>query len=275
MASPGIRLRREVPQAGNGPHEAVDLIGFTLFSAFLMGLLGGAHCAGMCGGIVTVLGARHRVIPILPAGSPAPAADTAGNLRQPLAYNAGRITSYSIAGALAGGVGSAAWFGVNVLPAQQYAFAGVNIVMIVMGLVLLAGASRLVRLERIGTLVWRPIAPTAARLLRAPGPGGALLAGLAWGWVPCGMVYGVLVAALVSGGPAEGAVLMLAFGLGTLPNLLALGWLVHRGASWLDRRAVRITAGIAVLGFGLAGLARLDPVAGIHQVIDACLQPWR
>jgi sulfite exporter TauE/SafE len=240
-----------------------------------MGLFGGAHCAGMCGGIVTVLGARQRIIPILPAGSSPPAAAATGSLRQPLAYNAGRIASYSIAGALAGAVGSAAWFGVNVLPAQQYAFAGANIVMIVLGLVLLAGASRLVGLERIGALAWRPIAPTAARLLRVPGPRGALLAGLAWGWVPCGMVYGVLVAALVSGGATEGAALMLAFGLGTLPNLLALGWLVHRGASWLDRRALRIAAAIVVLGFGLTGLARLDPVAGIHQVIDACLQPWR
>jgi sulfite exporter TauE/SafE len=255
------------------------LIGFSLFSAFLLGLFGGAHCASMCGGIVTVLGARHRIIPIqaVDAATGAPLTAGAGtpSRLQPLAYNLGRISSYTMAGAIAGAVGSTAWLGANMLPVQQYAFAAANLVMILLGLALVAGAGRLALLERLGTGAWKRLAPLAARVLRAQGFRGALGAGLVWGWVPCGMVYGVLVAALVTGSAVEGATLMLAFGLGTLPNLLALGWLVQRGAGWLDRPGVRTAAGLAVIAFGIAGLLRLDPIANLHSVIDACLQPWR
>lgn len=251
------------------------MIGFSLMSAFLLGLLGGAHCATMCGGIVTVLGARHRIIPItaIDAGGGA-SADAPARL-QPLAYNLGRISSYGAAGAIAGAVGSTAWLAQHVLPVQQAAFIAANLVMIVLGLVLILGAGRLAPLEKFGTGVWRRLAPLAARLLRAKGNGGALAAGLVWGWVPCGMVYGVLVAALVSGSAADGALLMLAFGLGTLPNLLLLGWLVQRGSGWLDRPKIRFVAGALVVAFGVAGIARADPLARIHDVIDVCLQPWR
>lgn len=262
------------------------MIGFSLMSAFLLGLLGGAHCATMCGGIVTVLGARHRIIPIRPveslAAQPSGAAGLTGGSAaaapsrlQPLAYNLGRIGSYGIAGAIAGAVGSTAWLAQHMLPVQQVAFVAANLVMIVLGLALILGAGRLALLERAGTGIWKRLAPLAARLLRAPGAGGALAAGFVWGWVPCGMVYGVLVAALVSGSAADGALLMLAFGLGTLPNLLLLGWLVQRGAPWLDRPRIRFVAGALVVAFGIAGIARADPLARIHDVIDVCLQPWR
>jgi len=255
------------------------VIGFSLFSAFLLGLLGGAHCASMCGGIVTVLGARHRIIPIravdAATGEPVIASASAPSRLQPLAYNLGRISSYAVAGAIAGAVGSTAWLGRHMLPIQQYAFVAANLVMIVLGLALVLGAGRLGFLERLGTGAWKRLAPTAARLLGAQGFRGALAAGAVWGWVPCGMVYGVLVAALVSGSAVDGAALMLAFGLGTLPNLLALGWLVQRGAPWLDRPWVRLAAGVMVVAFGVAGLLRIDPVANIHSVIDACFQPWR
>lgn len=255
------------------------MIGFSLFSAFLLGLLGGTHCASMCGGIVTVLGARHRIIPIREVdaltGKPLASGAAAASRMQPLAYNLGRITSYTVAGAIAGAAGSTAWLGRNMLPLQQYAFAAANLVMIVLGLALILGAGRLALLERLGAGAWKRLAPLAARVLRAQGLRGAIAAGLVWGWVPCGMVYGVLVAALVSASALDGAALMLAFGLGTLPNLLALGWLVERGAGWLDHPGVRLAAGALVVAFGVAGLLRLDPLTNLHGVIDACLQPWR
>ena len=85
------------------------------------------------------------------------------------------------------------------------------------------------------------------------------------------MVYGVLVAALVSGSALQGAELALAFGLGTLPNLLALGWSAAAARRWLGHRALRVAAGVLVVAFGVAGLARIDPLARLHQVVDACL----
>ncbi len=251
------------------------MIGLSLFSAFLFGLLGGAHCASMCGGIVAVLGARHRIIPIQAVDAASGAAIAAPSAAAPLAYNLGRITSYAIAGAIAGGIGSTAWMAQHVLPVQQAGFVAANLVMIALGLALAIGTGRLAPLERLGGGVWRRLAPLGARLLRSPGHGGALAAGLVWGWVPCGMVYGVLVAALVSGSAADGALLMLAFGLGTLPNLLLLGWLAQRGSRWIDRPRLRIAAGLLIVAFGIAGLARIDPLAHLHGFVELCLQPWR
>ena len=249
------------------------MTGLSLMSVFLLGLFGGVHCAGMCGGIVALLGARHRVIPIrAQAGALATARSS---LPLQLAYNVGRIASYTVAGALAGGIGSAAWLARHLLPVQQAAFVAANLVMIALGIALtgLAGGGlrRLGVLERAGAALWRRVGPLAARLLGTASLPGALAAGAAWGWVPCGMVYGVLVAALVSGSAADGALLLLAFGVGTLPNLLALGIAAQRGARLLAQPGARIAAGVAIALFGLAGLARIDPLKHLHSAIAVCV----
>ncbi|MFO1198621.1 MAG: sulfite exporter TauE/SafE family protein [Burkholderiaceae bacterium] len=241
----------------------------TLLSVFLVGLLGGLHCAGMCGGIVAVMGAgasrpAGRTIPIRPAHA-APAWPVL------LGYNAGRIASYVAAGTLAGALGSSAALVRTVLPVQQVAFVAANLVLIAMGLYLTGVLRSVAVLEVAGRGLWRALQPLAARALAARDFPRALAAGLVWGWVPCGMVYGVLVAALVSGSALQGAELALAFGLGTLPNLLALGWSAAAARRWLGHRALRVAAGVLVVAFGVAGLARIDPLAHLHQVVDACL----
>ena len=111
----------------------------------------------------------------------------------------------------------------------------------------------------------------ASRCLAADTPRRAFGAGLVWGWVPCGMVYGVLMAALLSGSPWQGAALLLAFGAGTLPNLLLLGASGALTRRWLAVPGLRIGAGVLVVAFGIAGLARIDPTRHLHQVVDACL----
>jgi hypothetical protein len=135
----------------------------------------------------------------------------------------------------------------------------------------LAGADRLLApLEALGRPLWRRLQPLAARLLRArPEPTARMLArsysaGLAWGWLPCAMVYAALAAAAFAGGPAAGALAMVAFGLGTLPFLLGAGWLAARLRDW--RRA----AGAAVLGFGVYGLAHASAEAvgdGVRRML--------
>ncbi len=244
-------------------------------SAFLLGLFGGVHCASMCGGIVALLGARHRMMPLrVQPGGAAVAAMQSGALLQ-FAYNAGRIGSYAVAGAIAGAVGSAAWMAERVLPVQQASFVAANLVLVVLGLALTGGFRRLRVLERVGVGAWRRIAPAASRLLGATSVSGAFAAGAAWGWVPCGMVYGVLAAALVSGSAVDGALLMLAFGAGTLPNLLALGLAANRASRWLARPGARLLAGVLIVAFGVAGLARIDPIAHLHQAVDVCVQWFR
>lgn len=244
-------------------------------SAFLLGLFGGVHCASMCGGIVALLGARHGMAALhLQSGGAAVTTMQSGALLQ-FAYNAGRIGSYTVAGALAGAIGSAAWLARHVLPIQQVAFVAANVLLIVLGLALTGGMRRLRPLERIGAGIWKRIAPLATRLLGASSVPGALAAGAAWGWVPCGMVYGVLTAALVSGAAANGALLMLAFGAGTLPNLLALGLAANRTSRRLAQPRARLAAGLLIVAFGVAGLARIDPITSLHQAIDLCVQWFR
>jgi hypothetical protein len=95
---------------------------------------------------------------------------------------------------------------------------------------------------------------------------GAYAAGLAWGWLPCAMVYAALAAAGFSGGAARGAAAMAVFGLGTLPFLLAAGWLASRLRAW--RRA----AGALVIGFGGLGLAHAGGLGeAIHRGLMLCL----
>lgn len=245
------------------------MVEVTLLSVFLVGLLGGLHCAGMCGGIVSVMssaggGAARRVVPIVPARRSTP-------LPVLLGYNLGRILSYTIAGALAGAVGSAAFLARSLLPVQQVAFVAANLVLIGLGLYLTGALRSVAVLEVAGQGLWRALRPLASRMLAVDGFRRAFGAGMVWGWVPCGMVYGVLVAALVSGSALQGAALALAFGLGTLPNLLALGWSAHAAGRLLSRPGLRIAAGVLVIAFGLAGLARLDPLAHAQRLVDACI----
>lgn len=81
-------------------------------------------------------------------------------------------------------------------------------------------------------------------------------AGTIWGLVPCGLVYAVLPIALFAGGALQGAAVMLTFGLGTLPNLLAAGWIVARARTLLDLRPLRVATALLLAGFGVVGITR-------------------
>lgn len=222
------------------------------------GLASGVHCVGMCGGIVAAFDAR-RVIPVIPVIPVARDVPAGRSWPRRLAFNAGRIATYSAAGAVAGAIGTAA-YATGALPAQGVLQVVASIVLVVIGLHL-AGAGRLLApLEALGAPLWRRMQPAAARLMQAPGPAASFAAGLAWGWLPCAMVYAALAAAAFSGGPAQGALAMAAFGLGTLPFLLAAGWLARRLQRW------RIAIGGVVLGSGVYGLAHAGALGeGIRQ----------
>jgi sulfite exporter TauE/SafE len=217
----------------------MDLLAPAMFAA---GLASGAHCVAMCGGIVTAFDAGSRsVIPIRPV-------QPAGGAARRFAFNAGRISSYAAAGAAVSLLG-AATYSAGMLPGQQALGIAAAVVMLLMGLYLLGFARVLEPLERIGAPLWRRLSPLAARLLPARSWGQAYAAGVVWGFLPCAMVYAALGAAAFAGDPAQGALAMLAFGLGTLPFLLAAGWLAARIRAW------RAAAGAVLLGFGAVGLA--------------------
>jgi len=236
------------------------------------GLASGVHCLGMCGGIASLAGLSpgRRVIPITHAGNDASvAAQTTGSARV-LAMNVGRIASYALAGAIAGSLGSAGAYASGAVAAQSLLMVIANLMLIAIGLYL-AGAMRLLApIEALGRPLWRRLQPLAMRLLAAPGVWNGLLAGIVWGWLPCGLVYAALAVAVFAGSPAGGALGMLAFGLGTLPTLLAAGFAFGRLRGFLGRPLVRYGVATLVLGFGVAGLARAEGIADALQSAILC-----
>jgi len=216
---------------------------FSLTAAFLVGLLGGGHCVGMCGGIV------GAVTMTLPGSKP--------KLPFVLAYNLGRIGSYTLAGIIAGAVGASSFFLEHVLPVEKVLYALASMMLVLLGLYL-AGIWRvLTRLEALGGRLWQHLQPYSKRLLPVRTLPQSLLLGVLWGWLPCGLVYSVLVAAVASGSPWQGGLLMLAFGLGTLPTLLAMGMTAVRLKHLLQNLWFRRLSGLLIAGFGLLALYRL------------------
>jgi hypothetical protein len=234
---------------------------WTLPLAMLVaGFASGVHCLGMCGGIVSAFSARRaRALP------------GAGGVAHPewprqLAFNAGRIMSYASAGAIVGVIGSLGVWIAGALPAQAVLLMLANAMLVLVGLHLAGVGHTLLRLEALGAPLWGKLQPLAARLLPADTLPQSFAAGALWGWLPCGLVYGALAAAAFAGSPGRGAFAMLAFGLGTLPNLLAVGFAAARLRVWTARRAVRLAAGTVIVAFGVLGLAHASGlVEGIRR----------
>jgi sulfite exporter TauE/SafE len=210
-------------------------------AVFATGLLGGVHCAGMCGGIVAALagqgGREGASWPIH------------------LSYSVGRIASYTAAGAAAGAAGGLPLLLDGILPVQVGLYVVANILLIALGLYLAGVWNAVARLEPIGGAIWRRLQPLTRRFLPADTTPKALALGVLWGWLPCGLVYSILATAFLSAHALNGAAIMAAFGLGTLPNLLAAGLFYRRFGGITRRKPVRIAAGALVLGFGVYGLA--------------------
>ena len=215
-------------------------------AAFLIGLSGGAHCFGMCGGIVGALTLGLPATPDRPL---------LGRLPFLLAYNLGRLLSYVVAGMLAGGVGAWATHLMSVHQAQLTLQLLAGLFMILLGLYLAGWWAGLARLERAGGRLWRRIEPLGRRLLPVRTPARALGIGLVWGWLPCGLVYSVLVWAMGAGGALNGGLLMLCFGLGTLPALLAMGAFAATLANFMRQPSMRRVVGALVIGFGVYEIA--------------------
>ena len=214
-------------------------------AALISGLVGGVHCIGMCGGIVgsiTIGLPRNTQQGIF------------GQLPYHLAYNAGRITSYTLAGAIMGSLGwlLAEWMPVYLAQRVLLGFAGGF--MILLGLYLAGWWKLLGSMERIGQGLWQGIEPIARRLLPIRDPKQAFVVGLVWGWLPCGLVYAMLANAVGTGSPLGGAGVMLAFGIGTLPNLIGMGLLAGAAAHLARSAKARTIAGIIMICFGVVTL---------------------
>ena len=212
----------------------------SLGAALLAGLAGSGHCIGMCGGIAGALAMRR------------PQAGFSTKLGYALAYNLSRITSYALAGALAGLLGRTLLAAVDVKP-MSIAFRVVaGAIMIAAAMQLVFGWRLLGPLESAGSGLWRRVAPWAGKRGQSSGIGGAIGLGLAWGWLPCGMTYSMLLLSATTASVPMGAAVMLAFGVGTLPSMVTATVAFERIARALSSRAtLRNVAGALLLAFGL------------------------
>ena len=217
-----------------------------LATALLAGLLGSAHCFGMCAGI-SGLFAMH-----------ASATSVRSQLPFALTYNLGRLVSYAILGMAVAAVGSQF---VDVIPALAGPVRLVaGIVIILIGLQIAFDLRLLAFLERMGGAAWEKVAPISRRFLPVTSVPRALGLGLMWGLLPCGLVYSVLLVAAASGDATNGAMVMFTFGVGTTPSMLLTGLGAARLSALMQQRRTRLGAGLLIIVLGIATIAM--PVLG-------------
>lgn len=217
----------------------------SVITALLLGLAGNVHCFGMCGGIMAALAFRE--------GKP--------SFTVILGYNLGRISSYALIGALAGTVTAFLQQQWPVLLPVLRSIAG--LLVIAMGIYLAGWANLLAPLESLGNRVWARLPHPSLGQLRNGQFFRALGAGMAWGWLPCGLVYSTLAWTTSQGDTLTASVLMLAFGVGTLPGMLATGLFASRLRGILQARGFRQATGLLVIAFGIWTLA-LPLLPGAH-----------
>lgn len=224
-----------------------------LSAALLSGLAGSVHCVAMCGGIATGLGSL--------AGQGR--ADFAAAAR----INTGRVGGYMLAGALAGA------FGNGLLRWAPQTGLGLRIALgaalILVALRLLDSGRRLPALHRSGTRLWQWLAPLRRHVLPATTSARQLGLGLIWGWMPCGLSTALLFTAWLQADAVQAALLMLAFGLGTVPAMLPLSYSGQRLGRLLTAPGWRRTSGVGVLIAGVLTMTApwLMHVPALHGLL--------
>ena len=213
----------------------------TFFTLFLLGFFGGTHCVGMCGGLSSAFALQ------LP-----PHLNRLGLI---VLLNLGRISSYVLIGLIVGLVGQVGISLDDTRWLQNGLYIAANILLLLLGLYLAGLSTAATQIERIGRPIWKRLNPILNRLLPIKSVPACFGVGMLWGWLPCGLVYSASLYALGSGNAVQGGLYMLAFALGTLPNLLAMGIFATQLKTLLQRKAIRLCAGLLVAGWAVFRLA--------------------
>lgn len=220
------------------------MISLDLFSAFIIGILGSGHCLGMCGGITTMLTSaidqtqqkslKHWLI---------------------IFYHFGRIFSYTLIGFIVAFSGSLMAKNIG-LPIEILKTIAA-IFLILLGLYLGQWLMVLTHIEKLGKGLWRFISPLSTKVIPVNTKKKALILGMLWGWLPCGLIYSTLTWALASGNAINGALIMLCFGLGTLPALITLSFSLNSFKRLLTNRIFKKLSALCLI------------ILGIYQLIIA------
>lgn len=211
----------------------------SLITALFLGLFGSSHCLVMCGGIAAALGSRTQQAPLSGLAL----------------FNLGRITSYSLAGLAVASLGlwlqdlhQSLMFGMRTLA---------GILLVLMGLYIARWATWLTRIEQIGQILWKRLQPATVTLMGNHNAGARFRLGLLWGFLPCGLIYSTLSWVAANGQPLQGALTMMAFGIGTLPALFAAQLAATSVSQWLNGKATRNVAGVLLISYGIWTLIAL------------------
>lgn len=216
-------------------------------AAFLTGLLGSAHCLGMCAGISGLFAVNANV------------ATLRQQLPMAIAYNLGRILTYMLLGIVVASFGGALVESKPMLARPILMITGVVIILI--GLQVAFNWRLLSPIEKMGGLLWQKISPIAKHLVPVTSLPRALGLGLLWGWLPCGLVYSVLLIAATSSTPVGGAATMAAFGIGTMPAMVMTGVGAAKLSAITRRRGTRLGLGLLIVALGL--LTILMPISAL------------
>lgn len=235
----------------------IDLL--TLMAAFLSGLMGSVHCLAMCGGIATGLGAAST---IGPGARPALVAATTINL--------GRVSGYALAGAVVGGIGMGLGRVVNMLAWQTTLRVALGVVLMLVALRVAGVGDRWNALSRVSLPMWRWLAPLQRRLVPAHTLPRRWALGMLWGWLPCGLSGSLLLVAWLEAHVLHGALVMIAFGLGTLPAMLPLTFSGARMGRRFAGPGQRRLAAAAIFAAGLltASAPWLMQIPALHSTLE-------
>ena len=176
--------------------------------------------------------------------------------RRQLVYHAGRIGTYALLGAAFGSAGAAALDAAALLLLQRALYVGSNGLLLLLAATVAFGRPAVPWLERAGAKAFALLLPRLRPLLAGSGSAARLALGFVWGLVPCALVYSVLPIAMFAGGAWQGAAIMLAFGVGTLPNVVAAGMLMDRAKAVRGRVVARYAVAGIIAAFALVGAYR-------------------
>ena len=226
----------------------------SLSAAFLIGLFSTVHCIGMCGSIIGALSLSL------------PASIRDNRIKRftfVTSYNIGRILSYTLAGLIVGGIGMGLFESSGLASGHAILQIVSLVMMVAIGLYLAGWLPQVSYFEKIGAPIWRRLEPIGRKMMPVDSIIKAFVYGMIWGWLPCGLVYTVLIWTLTSGSAINGALTMLAFGLGTLPTLISAGVMT----SWLTRLAqsqnARRIIGVLIILMAIGSV--FIPIGGKHH----------
>ena len=225
----------------------------SLGAAYVAGLTGSAHCLGMCGGLAGAFGMHARA-----QGAPPVRA-----LQSIVSAHVGRLASYALFGAAAGASGAALRTLLDVVHLAYALRIAAGVLAIAIAVRIVSRINLFAPIERGGARLWSRLAPTA-RSLRPGAIAPSLLFGALWGWLPCGLVYSMALFAAASGGIVDGALIMLAFGVGALPAMLSSSLLASQLARAFRVSGVRWAAAATLAGFGAWTILAAQPAIHAH-----------